>query len=170
MPDPTVNTSIEHRAFYPYRKNPFSVGTLFGEQFDIMIHEVKALFSSPWKLLRSIYEQMRWKHWSFGDLLLLQQASMLNIWRTLASWVFQKLTSLDILWRSLTLLSHRCKFPLSIKNNTVNKWNTLACENMFGRCCFRHTNYMVHHIKPLSIHTNTFLSMQECAHVSCMAF
>ena len=60
MPDPPVNnTSSEPRAFYPYRKNPFSVGTLFGEQFDIMIHEVKALFSSPWKLLRSIYEQMR---------------------------------------------------------------------------------------------------------------
>ena len=127
MPDPPVNTSIEHRAFYPYRKNPFSVGTLFGEQFDIMIHEMKSLFSSPWKLLRSIYEQMRWKHWSFGDLLLLQQASMLNIWRT------------------LTLLSHRCKFHLSIKNNTVNKWTTLACENMFGRCCFCLTNYMVHH-------------------------
>ena len=50
MPDPPVNnTSSEPRAFYPYRKNPFSVGTLFGEQFDIMIHEVKALFSSPWK-------------------------------------------------------------------------------------------------------------------------
>ena len=60
MPDPPVNnTSSEHRAFYPYRKNPFSVGTLFGEQFDIMIHEMKSLFSSPWKLLRSIYEQMR---------------------------------------------------------------------------------------------------------------
>ena len=35
MPDPYsghgLNTSIEHRAFYPYRKNPFSVATLFGE-------------------------------------------------------------------------------------------------------------------------------------------
>ena len=31
MPDPPVNTSIEHRAFYPCRKNPFSVATLFGE-------------------------------------------------------------------------------------------------------------------------------------------
>ena len=34
MPDPPVNTSIEHRAF-SYRKNPFSpfsVTTLFGEK------------------------------------------------------------------------------------------------------------------------------------------
>ena len=34
MPDPLsgarVNTSIEHRAFYCDRKNPFSVATLFG--------------------------------------------------------------------------------------------------------------------------------------------
>ena len=30
-PDPPVNTSIEHRAFYSYRKNPFSVATLFGD-------------------------------------------------------------------------------------------------------------------------------------------
>ena len=32
MPGPTVNTSIEHRAFYSYRKNPFSVATLSGEE------------------------------------------------------------------------------------------------------------------------------------------
>ena len=36
MPDPysghDVNTSIEHRALNPYRKNPFSVATLFGEK------------------------------------------------------------------------------------------------------------------------------------------
>ena len=32
MPDPLVNTSIEHRAFYTHRKNPFSVATLFGEK------------------------------------------------------------------------------------------------------------------------------------------
>ena len=31
MPDPPVNTSIEHRAFYPYGKNAFSVATVFGE-------------------------------------------------------------------------------------------------------------------------------------------
>ena len=31
MPNPTPTTSIEHRAFDPYRKNPFSVATLFGE-------------------------------------------------------------------------------------------------------------------------------------------
>ena len=31
MPPAQVPTSIKHRAFYPYRKNPFSVATLFGE-------------------------------------------------------------------------------------------------------------------------------------------
>ena len=31
-PPGEVNTSIEHRAFYTYRKNPFSVATLFGEK------------------------------------------------------------------------------------------------------------------------------------------
>ena len=34
MPEPPVNTSIEHRVFYPYRKNPFGVATLFAEIHD----------------------------------------------------------------------------------------------------------------------------------------
>ena len=33
MPNPAVNTSIEHRAFHFDRKNPFGVATLFGELF-----------------------------------------------------------------------------------------------------------------------------------------
>ena len=35
MPDPPVNTSINHRAFYCDRKNPFNVATLFGEQVGL---------------------------------------------------------------------------------------------------------------------------------------
>ena len=31
-----VNTSIEHQAFYSYRKNPFSVATLFVEIYDVV--------------------------------------------------------------------------------------------------------------------------------------
>ena len=32
---PPENTLIQHRAFYSYRKNPFSVATLFGEKRDL---------------------------------------------------------------------------------------------------------------------------------------
>ena len=32
MPNTNENTSIKHQAFYTFRKNPFSVATLFGEK------------------------------------------------------------------------------------------------------------------------------------------
>ena len=37
IPRTGVNTSIEHWAFNPYRKNPFSVATLFGEYIHVTI-------------------------------------------------------------------------------------------------------------------------------------
>ena len=38
MPDPPVNTSIEHRAFYTHRKTPFSVATLLGDLKLVIFH------------------------------------------------------------------------------------------------------------------------------------
>ena len=36
MPGPQVPTSIKHGPFYSYRKNPFSVATLFGEKVGVI--------------------------------------------------------------------------------------------------------------------------------------
>ena len=46
MPNPPVNTSTEHRAFYSYRKNPFSVATLFGEKIYVSLLAKKTQSSS----------------------------------------------------------------------------------------------------------------------------
>ena len=45
---PPVNTSIEHRAFYSYRKIPFSVATLFGGKKETCLesHGAFAVFST----------------------------------------------------------------------------------------------------------------------------
>ena len=54
MPHTTPPTSIKHRAFYPYRKNPFSVATLFGEHVGETVPNHQPGKSIRWYLYKKM--------------------------------------------------------------------------------------------------------------------
>ena len=55
MPPAPVPTSIKHRAFYSYRKKPFSVATLFGEKTHSYGNFPHLIFSTMLQLLLKVW-------------------------------------------------------------------------------------------------------------------